>query len=160
MEGNRRIAALQRLQKTFKGEEKSPKWLDLIKDVQEPNDLFSYVPFIRIENRDALNSFLGFRHVTGIKEWNPPEKAQFIAKLIDESGFSYREVMRKIGSKTQVVERNYIAFSILIQMDDIEGIEIKGIENRFSVLFLSLRSRNIQRFSWYRKTNLILTRIK
>ena len=146
VEGNRRIAALQRLLKAFNGEEQSRKWLELIKNVEEPKDLFSKIPFIRINSREEVDSFLGFRHVTGIKEWAPPEKAQFIAKLIDERGYSYKDVMRKIGSKTLVVERNYIAYSILVQMEDIEGIGVEEIENRFSVLFLSLRSKHIQNF--------------
>ena len=146
IEGNRRIAALKCLQKAFLGEERSRKWVELIEGVEEPKDLFLRIPFIRIKDREDVDSFLGFRHVTGIKEWAPPEKAQFIAKLIEERNLSYREVMRKIGSKTPVVERNYIAYSILMQMEEIEGIEIGEIEKRFSVLFLSLRSKNVQGF--------------
>lgn len=146
VEGNRRIAALKRLKQTYNGEEKSRIWADLIEGFEEPIDLFSNIPFIRIESRNDVDAFLGFRHVTGIKEWNPPEKAQFIAKLIEERGFSYIEVMRKIGSKTQVVKRNYIAYCILIQMEEIEGVETVKIENRFSVLFLSLRSKLVQNF--------------
>ena len=146
VEGNRRIAALQRLKKTYAGEEKSKKWLDLIEGVKRPDDLFARVPFIRYANRAEVDAFLGFRHVTGIKEWAPPEKAQFIAKLIDGSGLSYRQVMRKIGSKTDTVERNYVAYCILTQMEETEGLETQEVENRFSVLFLSLRSKSVQQF--------------
>lgn len=146
VEGNRRIAALQRLQKAYAGEETSKKWQDLIAGVPRPDELFARVPFIQYDSRADVDAFLGFRHVTGIKEWAPPEKAQFIAKLIDESGFSYRQVMRKIGSKTDTVERNYIAYSILSQMEETEDLEIEEVENRFSVLFLSLRSKNVQAF--------------
>ena len=146
IEGNRRIAALNRLKSTYDGDETSPKWLALIEDTDEPVDLFARIPYIRINSRSAIDAFLGFRHVTGIKEWRPPEKAAFIAKLIDESNFSYRDVMRRIGSKTPVVERNYIAHCIFTQMRDVEGIEIGPVEDRFSVLFLSLRSAHVQKF--------------
>lgn len=146
IEGNRRIAALKRLKKTYEGEERSKKWLELIGDTPEPKALFGKVPYIHLESRKEVDAFLGFRHVTGIKEWAPPEKAQFIAKLIDEGGLSYRDVMRKIGSKTPVVERNYVAYSILTQMETVEDLSIEEVENRFSVLFLSLRSKNVQRF--------------
>ena len=54
--------------------------------------------------------------------------------------------MRKIGSRTDTVERNYIAFCILRQMEDVEDLDTTGVEKRFSVLFLSLRNRSIQRF--------------
>lgn len=146
IEGNRRIAALQRLRKTYDGQENSRKWVELIKGVPRPDILFDRVPYIKYPSRTEVDAFLGFRHVTGIKEWAPPEKAQFIAKLIDEHGYSYREVMRKIGSKTDTVERSYIAYCILTQMEESEGIEIEQVENRFSVLFLSLRSKNVQKF--------------
>lgn len=146
IEGNRRIAALQRLQKAYAGEETSKRWRDLIEGVPRPDQLFERVPYIKYDNRAEVDAFLGFRHVTGIKEWAPPEKAQFIAKLIDENGLSYRQVMRQIGSKTDTVERNYISYCILSQMEETEGLETKEVENRFSVLFLSLRSRNVQRF--------------
>ncbi|WP_144409603.1 hypothetical protein [Martelella endophytica] len=146
IEGNRRIAALKRLKKSYEGEERSKTWLELIAGTVEPRDLFEKVPYIQLTSRKEVDAFLGFRHVTGIKEWAPPEKAQFIAKLIDEGGLSYREVMRKIGSKTPVVERNYIAYSILTQMETVEDLSIEEVENRFSVLFLSLRSKNVQRF--------------
>ena len=146
IEGNRRIAALKRLQKTYNNEESSSKWLELIKGVEEPTDIFNKVPHIKIEHRNDIEAFLGFRHVTGIKEWKPPEKAQFIAKLIDERSLSYREVMRKIGSKTPVVERNYVAYCIFTQMKEVEGLEVDDVKDRFSVLFLSLRSRHVQNF--------------
>lgn len=146
VEGNRRIAALMRLRKTYMGEETSRRWLEMVEGVPEPVGLFDDVPFIRYADRGEVDAFLGFRHVTGIKEWAPPEKAQFISKLIDEKGLSYREVMRKIGSKTETVERNYIAYRILVQMEETEGLETQEVENRFSVLFLSLRSKNVQKF--------------
>ena len=146
IEGNRRIAALMRLKKTYDGDETSQKWLEIIDDVAEPEVLFSQVPFIRIDNRREVDAFLGFRHVTGIKQWTPPEKARFIAKLIDENGLSYRDVMRQIGSKTPTVQRNYIAYSILIQMEKIEGLDIEKVENKFSVLFLSLARSDVREF--------------
>lgn len=146
VEGNRRLAALLRLQKTFDGEETSRRWLEIIEGFERPDELFNEVPFILYPKREDVDSFLGFRHVTGIKEWAPPEKAQFIAKLIDEKGLSYRDVMRRIGSKTDTVERNYVAYSILLQMSETEGLSVSDVEKRFSVLFLSLRSKQIQKF--------------
>ena len=146
IEGNRRIAALKQLKSAYEGQEQSRKWVNIIADQNRPTEIFESVPIIRVKNRSDVDTFLGFRHVTGIKEWAPPEKAQFISKLIDEKNLSYREIMRKIGSNTPVVERNYIAYSILTQMEEIEDLDVKEVENRFSVLFLSLRSSHVQNF--------------
>ena len=146
IEGNRRIAALMRLKKTFDGDDTSKKWQEIIASVEEPKELFLEVPFIRLDNRSEVDAFLGFRHVTGIKEWAPAEKAQFIAKLIDEKGLRYYDVMRQIGSKTTTVQRNYIAYSILIQMEDTEGLDVSKVEDKFSVLFLSLARKDVRKF--------------
>ena len=146
VEGNRRIAALMQLQRAFQGVETSKKWRDLIANAKPADDLFHRVPYIRLKDRSEVDAFLGFRHVTGIKEWAPTEKAQFIAKLIDENNLSYREVMRRIGSKTETVQRNYIAYSILLQMEDTEGLDASKVEDKFSVLFLSLRVPSVQDF--------------
>ena len=146
VEGNRRVAALKRLQETFEGKEISRRWLELIQRTEQPVGIFDEVPYIILDQRSEVDAFLGFRHVTGIKEWKPPEKARFIAKLIEEGGLTYREVTRKIGSKSPVVERNYIAHCIFTQMYEIEDLEIDEVKDRFSVLFLSLRSRHVQRF--------------
>ena len=146
VEGNRRIAALMRLQRTYDGLEPSRTWRQLIEGTERGDELFDDVPYILLDSRTEIDAFLGFRHVTGIKEWAPPEKAEFIAKLIEQDNLSYREVMRKIGSRTDTVERNYIAFCILRQMEDVEDLHTTGVEKRFSVLFLSLRNKSIQRF--------------
>lgn len=146
VEGNRRIAALMRLERTYEGTESSRKWRQLIEETARPNELFERVPYILLESRSQIDSFLGFRHVTGIKEWAPPQKAAFIAKLIEESNLGYRDVMRKIGSRTDTVERNYIAFCILRQIEELENFETTVVEERFSVLFLSLRNSSVRRF--------------
>lgn len=146
IEGNRRIAALKTLKRTFDGEETSRKWLNLIAEHERPDALFDRVPYLLIDGRDEIDDFLGFRHVTGIKEWAPAEKAQFITKLIDKYDLTYEEVMRKIGSKTPAVQRNYISFSLLKELEDVEGVDVSYVEDKFSVLFLSLRAKSVQEF--------------
>jgi len=54
--------------------------------------------------------------------------------------------MRKIGSKTPAVRQNYIAFRLLMQMEDEEDIATEYVEDKFSVLYLSLRSAGVQAY--------------
>lgn len=146
IEGNRRIAALKRLQSAAAGNEKSKKWKNLVESQEISPELFNKVPYIEVGTRDEVDDFLGFRHVTGIKEWAPAEKAQFICKLIEKYDLSYQQVMRKIGSKTPTVQRNYIAYSLLLEMENIEEVDASYVEDKFSVLFLSLREKGVQKF--------------
>ena len=108
--------------------------------------LFKKIPYILVDSRKDIEAFLGFRHVTGIAEWKPAEKAEFIAKMIGE-GMTYVQVMRKIGSKTATVRRNYGAYCLLKQIEQsVQDYPIEKTEERFSVMYLSLRTEGVQQY--------------
>ena len=150
VEGNRRLAALIYLQRTINGDPPSKKWSLLVENLdenklEELKELFRNIPYIQIDTREEVESFLGFRHVTGIKQWPPEQKARYITKLIDERGMSYKEVMRKIGSQTPAVRHNYITYRLFLQMEDwLEGFSIEDAERRFSVMYNALRTQGVQ----------------
>ncbi len=146
VEGNRRLAALKLLKRAFDGHATSKRWEELISRRKAPPKLFDEIPYILVDSRKDIVAFLGFRHVTGIKEWNPAEKAEYIAKLIEEDKMSYDEVCRKIGSKNTTVRQHYISYRLLLQMEDQETIDLKAVEKKFSVLYLSLRSEGVQTY--------------
>jgi hypothetical protein len=147
VEGNRRIASLKYLEKAMSGEQVPRNWRRMCVGATPSEDLFTKIPYIFADSRNDVTAFLGYRHVTGIKEWNPAEKAEFIARMVDERGMSYDAIRRQIGSRVDTVRRSYIAFRILEQIES-QDIEISdtGMENRFSVLFLSLRESGVQDF--------------
>ncbi len=151
MEGNRRLAALIYLWRAIDGEGVSESWYSLVENPDVPEGffekLFSKIPYILVDTRQEVEAFLGFRHVTGIKQWATEQKAQYIAKLIDEQGMSYEEVMRKIGSKTPTVRQHYISYRVLLQMEnELEDFSIKDAEGRFSVMYLSLRTQGVRAY--------------
>ena len=146
LEGNRRLAALNYLRDAFAGKAASRKWKDMVEGVKPPPQLFEEIPFLLVDHRKDIEAFLGFRHVTGIEEWRPAEKAAYIAKLIDGGEMSYETVMRKIGSKTTVVRQNYIAHRLLLEIDKATDIPQEKFEDRFSVMYLSLRTEGVQKF--------------
>ena len=152
VEGNRRLAALKYLQLAINGENVSRKWYSLVENLKEEElekfkELFNRIPYIQADSRQDIEAFLGFRHVTGIKQWNPEEKAQYIAWLIEKRDMTYEEVMRKIGSKTRTVRENYISYQLLLQIEsDVEDFSPEYAEDRFSVLYLTLRKVGIQKY--------------
>jgi hypothetical protein len=150
VEGNRRLAALKLMLKAIRREIDPPRWLrDRLEGsgLDENNELFTAVPYLVADSRDDIAAYLGFRHVTGIKEWPPAEKAEFITKLIEEHGLSYRDVAKQIGSRTDTVRQNYVAFKILLQLEaTLDKDEWAEVEDKFSVLFLSLRSPGVRDF--------------
>jgi hypothetical protein len=143
-EGNRRLAALKMLSAAYTGDPDTPKWRQIAVN-PAPEGLFERVPILRADSRRDIETYLGYRHVTGIKEWAPAEKAEYIARLVG-GGMSYIEVMRAIGSKTPTVRQNYIAFQIFRQLEGIQEVNIEDVEKRFSILFLAIREHGVQEF--------------
>jgi hypothetical protein len=148
VEGNRRLAALKMIARTRAGFETSNKWKDLISPYEPiAFERLNDIPYIPMPDRNAITSYLGYRHVTGIKEWNPAEKAQFIAQLIEKENLDYEQVRRRIGSKTPTVRQNYISYRLLLQMEQrSDDVDLSKVEDRFSVLYLSLRTKGVQQY--------------
>ena len=149
VEGNRRLAALKLLYQAIEGRIEPPRWLAERLDAFSPNlddPLFTELPILVADDRDDVLAYLGFRHVTGIKQWRPAEKAEFIVALVDDKKLTYRDVAWQIGSRSDTVRQNYTAFKMLLQMEEIEGFDWSEVEERFSLLFLSIRSEGTRDF--------------
>ena len=152
VEGNRRLAALIYLCRSINGNPPSKKWGSLVENLEENKlkelrEIFDQIPYILIDSRGEIESFLGFRHVTGIKQWPPEQKARYITKLIDERGMSYKEVMRKIGSQTPTVRHHYITYRLFLQMEDwLDDFSVEDAERRFSVMYNALRTQGVQNY--------------
>jgi hypothetical protein len=149
IEGNRRLAAIKLLWGSLHKGVEPPRWLrERLESFRPPEDdpIFTGLPTLEASNRDDVAAYLGFRHVTGIKEWRPVEKAEFIADLIDEDNLSYRDVAKKIGSRSDSVRQHYIAFKMLLQMEQSGDFDWEEVEERFSLLLLSIRSAGTREF--------------
>ena len=151
VEGNRRLAALKYLQQIIDGEKKSRKWHLLVEKADVPEGffekLFNRIPYVLADSRQDIEAFLGFRHVTGIKQWHPEEKAQYIKSLIDERGMTYEQVMRKIGSKTSTVREHYISYQLLLQIEsEVPEFSPKYARGRFSVMYVTLKKSGVRNY--------------
>lgn len=149
IEGNRRLAAIKMLFGALTGQVEPPRWLAERLQTYRPaldDAIFTSLPVLVADRREDVLAYLGFRHVTGIKQWRPAEKAEFITNLVDQQNMTYREVARQIGSRADAVRQNYTAFKMLLQMEEVEGFDWSEVEERFSLLFLSIRSGGTREF--------------
>lgn len=149
VEGNRRLAALKMIAKA-RAKEKgiSDRWAEVIRGYKAADFArLEHIPYILKESREEVRAYIGYRHVTGIKEWNPAEKAEYIAHLIEHERLTYEQVRKRIGSKMPAVRQNYISYRLLLQMESkSDKIDVGRVEDRFSVLYLSLRTRGVQTY--------------
>lgn len=148
VEGNRRLAALKLLSRRVDPPKRRESVLARADEASEQN--LESVPCVLFAHRADVLDYLGFRHITGIKEWDPLEKARFLRQLRDraaEAGepMSNRDLARAIGSKGPYVGRLLAALAALEKLEQIpalrEAVDIDDLP--FSLLVAALNHDRI-----------------
>ncbi len=131
VEGNRRLAALKLLN--------DPSLTDLrVKAINDIVDNASVkipeeVPCIVYQNRTDILDYLGYRHITGVKDWGALEKAKYLDQLynthIDEVGQGgiYQKIAKMIGSRSDYTRKLHMALKLYELANDeaYYGMDIK-----------------------------------
>lgn len=148
LDGSRRLAAIKLLLNASDGCPSSQTWEDMANLASsEKIHQLRTVPCMKVDDRIDVQGYMGFRHVTGIKQWPSVEKARYMTHLIDDRGLCYKDVMGLIGSKTPTVRQHYFAYHLLLQIEqEFEDISIEDVEACFSVMYLSLRSSGTKKY--------------
>ncbi|ENQ3286041.1 ParB N-terminal domain-containing protein [Vibrio cholerae] len=152
IEGNRRLASLMILsEKIVPTVQVGSVSQVKEKTTKRPTD----IPVIWFDRRDQIEKYLGFRHVTGVKEWSPLAKARYLKSLINSvvDGFitneQYRELAKQIGSKRPYVQRLIVSYELyeLIERESFYNITDLD-EDRFHFTYLmdSLNRPEIRKF--------------
>jgi hypothetical protein len=150
VEGNRRLAALR----LFRSPDSAPRRRRAVANVVDQAAFSppSSVPVVAFPKRDSILIYLGFRHITGVKDWDPLEKARYLTQLRDRARAAgtpsdNRTLARFIGSKGPYVGRllaAYAAMLLLIESDVLRETDEDDVP--FSLLALSLNYTNL--ISW------------
>ena len=150
LEGNRRLAALKLLlDPSLAADRFRSKWDDYHKRL--PKSTASQIERITVRiakdrtQADVL-SYIGFRHVNGVLEWNPEEKAGYIAMLVEQQGWTYDQVANTIGSKPHYVEKLYVAHRLVTQASDEDVPGSDSMRGQFGVLDRALQNPSIRGF--------------
>jgi hypothetical protein len=70
IEGNRRLAALKFLRSAEQDAPVSKKWRDLAVQMNS-KELMAQIPYIKVESREAVSAYLGFRQATAFNFERP-----------------------------------------------------------------------------------------
>lgn len=152
IEGNRRLTAVKLLHDPYECDKPSSQMLALS---QESKYKPEKIPVVIQDNRDDVLPYLGFRHITGIEEWQPLAKARYLKQLLDLTPSSkntaerYRDVAKIIGSRKDYIKRSLDALAVynLIEEQDFFNIRDLGEESiKFSVLSTALADERIAEF--------------
>ncbi len=139
VEGNRRLAALKLLtdQTTRENVGASRLWSDLAAAASAQQ--LDEVPTIRYDERDELLEYLGFRHVSGLLAWEADAKARFVRSLITVHGYDFQRAGRAIGSRSDSVRRQFIAWNAIEQARS-AGCNVDPAVEHFGVFYRALQN--------------------
>jgi hypothetical protein len=142
VEGNRRLAAVLLLNTPAAAPpQMRQRWIELSESRKRQ---VSKVPILEYDDRDQITPYLGFRHITGVLQWRPYQKARYIAQLVEKSRMNFSQISRTIGSRIPTVREHYIAFTINRQARDQFGIDTENVA--FGVMRRALSDPNIRNF--------------
>ncbi len=127
IEGNRRLTAVKLLHRPehYKKRRQIKELADSAK--HKPDRL----PVVVYKNRTDVLNYLGYRHITGVKQWDSLVKARYMKQLFDSTSSTalpsdrYRETAKRIGSRTDYIKRNLnsLAAFNLLEQNDFFGID-------------------------------------
>ncbi len=120
VEGNRRLASIKLLANPELATE-SPKTIRAISESAiTKNNIPTEIWVYRCVDRNEVRNYLGFRHVSGVKQWPLVSKARYLYDLFQKKNrFEYEvytEIAKEIGSKGNYVRKlliGYQAFQIV-----------------------------------------------
>ena len=149
VEGNRRLAAVKLLADPGNAPARPTVVAAIAEDARVPAP--QAVPAIRFEKRDEILDYLGFRHITGIKQWDPLAKARYLAQLRARLGSSgdISALARSIGSTRPYVGRLLTALGAFDRLEAggrLEAMGVRGEEVPFSLLSTALNYDEISGF--------------
>lgn len=128
LEGNRRLAALKFLLYDDDAEEADlPEYQTDEEFSTESRKALEEVPVLFVDSRDEVWAYLGFRHISGPKEWSPAAKARYVSMRIDQIAKKdpqncFKIVGKEIGSNAAGASNMYIQYAVLRAARDDYGL--------------------------------------
>lgn len=155
VEGNRRLCALKLLQ----SETTAPRAAKKIEEIKRtsPNKPIN-IPCQIFSSRDDILSYLGYRHITGVNQWDALAKARYLDQLfvkfstnepeLDDNQL-YQKLAKVIASKSDYVAKLLTSLNILRYADDnkiLSNIKKNQDELPFSLLTTALGYPNLREY--------------
>ena len=146
VEGNRRLAALKMLRRRIEDgiveeENIDQAYLDLLLDKTAEIECLIYEGE---ETNDIAWLLQGIRHISGIRDWAPAQRACLVAGQIDNEGMGFKQAGQQFGLSAQSVGRLYRSYKALEQMRRDEEFQAKARNDYFTLFEESIRNRSVK----------------
>lgn len=143
VEGNRRLTALRGLvDSETRAQFANPAPWEALAG-QANLSLDDLIPVVVLPDRAAATPIIGFRHISGILQWQRYAQARYVSRLVDEDGLAFAEVADMIGIDRTKVGNLYRDQAIAKQARDL-GIETGPLEETFSLLDVAMSTPKLR----------------
>lgn len=152
IEGNRRLSAVKLLSNP---ELAKVQKIKIEKVLEETEHRPQSIPCLIFNTEGEIYNYLGYRHITGIKEWKLLEKARYLYGLRIQNYSSLninqasREIAKIIGSRMDYVKRILAGFEIYRIVEDEAFYKIRDLSDttfHFNYIADSLNKSNISKY--------------
>jgi hypothetical protein len=138
VEGNRRLAAVRLL---LHPDEAPVRQISVQQLADSAPHKPTQVYAVLFPERNSILDYLGFRHITGVKEWDPLAKARYLRQLWDRTDGARDErlriLARKIGSQPWYVKRLLGGLRVFDTIEESNFFDIDGLDRDLSFSLLS-----------------------
>ena len=148
VEGNRRLAALKLLlHPDLRDKLRSRKEWDALSASNSPKK----VPVVVVDKRRDVAPIIGYRHISGIQQWDADAKARYIADQVDE-GLSFEETAKEVGENENAVRMHYRNHHIARQAEGLKGKQkispeaLHAMKRDFGTFTRAMQSGNLLTF--------------
>lgn len=152
VEGNRRLSALKILSNPEIANVQKSKIQQVLEETEyRPTE----IPCLIFKEEEEIHKYLGYRHITGIKEWKLLEKARYLYDLWKSLykdlplNVVAKELAKSIGSRKDYVKRILVGYEVYKLIEDEKFYRIPGLDDTtfyFNYIADSLNKSNIAEF--------------
>ena len=148
VEGNRRLAALKLLRQRIKDETIDEDGLSLtyLENLHDSTDVIPILVYQGSDTQEISWLLQGIRHISGIRDWAPAQRARLLADQIDKHGLRFREAGQTFGLTPQAVGRLYRSYKALEQMRQDDEFQTKARNNYFTLFEEAYRSMDVRKW--------------
>ncbi len=152
VEGNRRLAAVKLLNREIPPPARRSSSVAQIRSEAAKRDFPKKLPCLIYSDRKQVLRYLGYRHITGIKEWDSLSKAKYLSELKDkfyptlEQSAQMKSLAADIGSRSDYVGQLLTALNLYITAETSKrffGLPITAQNVEFSYLTTALNYSSI-----------------
>lgn len=108
------------------------------------NDLET-IPVIIYPERKQVLPYLGVRHISGIKKWEPYAKARYVANMV-EAGNTIEDIQKQVGDRNNSARKIYLSYQLIEVVKDEFDLDTSKAENLFSYLLLATGQGAVKEF--------------